>query len=78
MDSSLPGSILFRMCTFDKELRGAFLLSHHTGVRSIVRQGAVFDRQVAHVANTLKDVPAQFTRTTTVVVYLHVSCAFND
>ena len=45
------------LITFNKELGGALLLPHHTAVRSIVRQRAVVDGEVAHVANTLKYVP---------------------
>lgn len=48
-----------RPCTFNKELRGALLLSHHTGVGRIVSQGAVVDREVALVTNALEDVSGQ-------------------
>lgn len=43
--------------TFNKELRGALLLSHHTAIRRVVCQGAVVDGEVAHVADALEDVP---------------------
>lgn len=43
--------------TFNKELSGALLLSHHTAIRGVIGQGAVVDGEVAHAADALEDVP---------------------
>lgn len=51
--------VLDLLNTFNKELSGALLLSHHTAICCIICQGAVVDGEVAHVADTLKDVPVQ-------------------
>lgn len=45
------------LLTFNKELRGALLLSDHAAVRRVVGQRAVVDGEVAHAADALEDVP---------------------